>query len=47
VERRRAMKKDTMMDESEQKREKLGDSPRMSRRQDIIDMDVDKMEEEI
>jgi hypothetical protein len=40
-------KKNTMGDESERIREQLGYSPRIRRRQEIIAMDVDKMEEEI
>jgi hypothetical protein len=48
VERRKTTeKKDTKMDQSERIREQFGDSPRIHRRHEIMEMDVDEIEEEI
>ncbi len=48
MERRMVMKKkDTKEDKSERIRQQLGDSPRGRRRQEIMDMDMDEIDEEI
>jgi hypothetical protein len=48
VEKRKIIRgRDTKKDERERIREQLGDSPRMFRRQEIMELDVGKMDEEI
>jgi hypothetical protein len=46
-ERKIARERDTKKDERDRIRKQLGDTPRVRRREEIMEMDVDKMEEEI